>query len=87
MSIVRYSVKLVLLDLVLDKGMMHIVWKRCITVDKLTGPAGTVISSVLFGLCSLPNPQVNTNFVYILLSNFLYCVISFLMPEMLEVCS
>lgn len=48
MSIVRYSVKLVLLDLVLDKEMMHIVWKRCTTVDKLTRPAGTVVSIKCF---------------------------------------
>lgn len=49
--------KLVLLDLVLDKEIMHVVWKRCSTRDKLTSPAGTVISSALFGLCSSPDPQ------------------------------
>lgn len=49
--------KLVLLDLVPGKEMMHIVWKMCSTVDKLTSPAGTVISSTLFGLCSLPDLQ------------------------------
>lgn len=56
-SIVRYYVGLLLLDLVIEKEMMQILWKRCSTVDKLTSLDGTVVSSVLFSLCGLLDPQ------------------------------
>lgn len=48
---------LLLLDLVLEKEMMQILWKRCSRVDKLTSLDGTVVSSVFFSLCGLLDPQ------------------------------